>query len=197
MGINDQTNKFIHPNQPIPMTYSKLFSFALLLTVFALFSACQEEEDAALLERSNFEITKIDPAFSPELPSIGNGSVIAEANWLRYPMPCPLPRKTFLVAYRGGKQCEPGILDLGLHEGFRILDVQVELFTHDGQRYASSGREYGGGFEAGGERARISVAIVDSQLAEPSLIQITQVAYLDHFGEKRTETVKEEFTFEQ
>ena len=46
MGINDQTNKFIHPNQPIPMTYSKLFSLTLLLTVFALFSACQEEEDA-------------------------------------------------------------------------------------------------------------------------------------------------------
>ena len=30
------------------MTYSKLFSLILLLTVFALFSACQEEEDAGL-----------------------------------------------------------------------------------------------------------------------------------------------------
>ena len=31
------------------MTYSKLFSLTLLLTVFALFSACQEEEDAEFI----------------------------------------------------------------------------------------------------------------------------------------------------
>lgn len=178
------------------MTYSKLFSLALLLTIFALFAACQEEEDAALLRRSNFEITKTDPSFSPEFPPIGNGSIIADATWMRYPMPCPRPRKTVMVTYRGGRQCEPGILDLGLHEGLRILDVQVELFTHDGQRYASSSGKYGGGFKAEGERAYVSVAIVDSELAEPSLIQITQVAYLDRFGEKRTETVEEEFAFE-
>ncbi len=52
MGINDQMNKFIHPNQPIPMTYSRLLSLILLFTCFALFSACQEEEDAGILVSS-------------------------------------------------------------------------------------------------------------------------------------------------
>jgi hypothetical protein len=69
MGINDQTNKFIHPNQPVPMTYSRLLSLVLLLTCFALFSACQEEEDISIFSNSPKIIDKYE-ASNPDKSEI-------------------------------------------------------------------------------------------------------------------------------
>ncbi len=55
------------------MTYSKLFSFALLFSVFALFSACQEEEDAFFTYQPHQPIQPIHPISLPVISFDSDG----------------------------------------------------------------------------------------------------------------------------
>lgn len=179
------------------MTYPKLFSLALLCISIGLFSSCQEE-DAADFYRSPTAKSPIGSGlddFQTLLPS-ENESFITGATWLRLPIPCPRPR-SITTFYLGGRQCDPGILEITLQEGSKVFDVDVTIVSYKNGLYASSDEKYGGGFEAKGNRAEAYVVVVNDELAKQPLVQLVEVSYIDPFGKERTERIKGEFTFDQ
>ena len=177
------------------MTYSKLLSLSFLLMCIGLFSSCQEEETGFFGDPTLGNPIG-NPIDFPKLPPSEVGSEVIEIRWLPVPMPCPRPRR-MTALYRGGKQCDPGVLEIILREENQIIDAQVEIFTNYGGLYASSDKEYGGGLEAEGNRAEVYVPVVNDELAKQPLVQLTEISYVDRFGEERTESFKENFTFEQ
>ena len=183
------------------MTYSKLFSLALLFLSVGLFSSCQEEDASSFYGSPTTGSPigggpTIDPINTPVFPTSENGSFISGATWLRLPIPCPRPRR-IATLYRGGRQCDPGILEITLQEGSEVFDARVTIISYKNQLYASSDERYGGGFEAKGNRAQVYAVVVNDELVQQPLVQIVEVSYVDPFGEERTERFKGKFTFDR
>lgn len=93
------------------MTYSRLLSLVLLLAVFGLFSACQEEEDADVLRSSTKEIYKPKATYLEQPEIVAETVLISDQRtteilgqqgqlFFRLPRPVGCPRRL-------GPLCEP------------------------------------------------------------------------------------------